>query len=164
MKTGQLLGIIASLGFMITACSADRGNGNPSAISNAPPPVQSQIQSDTRSSSAEGALAANPDSNRPAPTQGSQDGVYSGTAVPVNTGGGLCTATERISDFRVEGGSVRWRSFRGRIANDRLRMVHGNTWITGRFTGGRFNGQIIRSHPSATNQCTFVMTLERTGA
>lgn len=165
MKTGQLLAIIATLGFMATACSPDRGNDNPSAISNAPPPPgQSLTQSDTQSASAGGTLAANPDGNRPAPTQGSQDGVYSGTAFPVNTGGGLCTTTERISDFRVEGGSVRWRSFRGRITNDRLRMVHGNTWITGQFTGDRFNGQIIKSHPSATRKCTFTMTLERAGA
>lgn len=164
MKTGRLLGIIAILGLMTTACTADHGNGSPSVIHNDQPSGQSQVQSGTQSPPAEGTPAAIPDANRPAPAQGSHDGVYGGTAVPVNTGGGVCTRTERISDFRVKGNSVRWRSFRGRIANNRLRMVHGNTWITGQFAGGRFNGQVIQSHRSGTGQCTFVMTLERAGA
>jgi len=130
-------------------------------IDNDRPLEQPQPPSDIRSPSAGGTLATNPDRSRPAPTQGSLDGVYSGSAVPVNTGGGICIRKERISDFRVEGDSARWRAFRGRIRNNSLRMAHGNTWITGQFTDGRFNGQIIRSGRFGDPGCTFAVTLDR---
>lgn len=164
MKTGQLLAIIASLGLVTTACTADHGNRSPSTADYDWPFEQSQGQSDTQSPPAGSALAANPDDSRPVPAQGSWDGVYSGSAFPVNTGGGICIRKERISDFRVEGDSVRWRAFRGRIRNNNLRMVHGNTWIIGQFTGDRFNGQVIMSGRFGAPQCTFAMTLDRTGA
>src|SRR3954452_5779267 len=129
IKTGRLLGIIAILGLMATACTADHKSGSPSTSNDDWPFEQSQDQSGTQSPPAGDTLAANPDGNRPAPTQSGQDGVYSGSAFPLNTGGGVCIRKERISDFRVEGDSVRWRAFRGRIRNNSLRMVHGNTWI-----------------------------------
>lgn len=159
-QTARLFGIIAILGLFTTACTAGHGSGSPSASNDDWPFEQS---SRTQSPPAGDALAANPDGNRPAQAQSGQDGVYSGSAFPSNTGGGACVRKERISDFRVDGTSVRWRAFRGTIRNNRLRMVHGNTWITGQFTGDRFNGQIVMLGQFGEPRCTFAVTLDRTG-
>ena len=42
----------------------------------------------------------------PAPT-GSRNGSYTGTAFPLETGGGLCISTLTVSNFRVSGDAVR---------------------------------------------------------
>src|SRR3954463_8224412 len=97
---------VSILGLMATACTADHKSGSPSTSNDDWPFEQSQDQSGTQSPPAGDTLAANPDGNRPAPTQSGQDGVYSGSAFPMNTGGGVCIRKERISDFRVEGDSV----------------------------------------------------------
>jgi hypothetical protein len=94
---------------------------------------------------------------------GGRDGIYSGVAVPLNTGGGLCITNQPIDGFRVTGDRVRWGSFRGRIRGDALQMVQGNTWVMGQFEGNRFNGQITQQSLVAGPGCTFMVALAKTG-
>jgi hypothetical protein len=94
---------------------------------------------------------------------GPRDGIYSGVAVPLNTGGGVCITNQPIDGFRVTGDQVRWGQFRGRIRGDALQMVQGNTWVFGQFEGNRFNGQITMSGRFQSPGCTFMLTLAKTG-
>jgi hypothetical protein len=100
----------------------------------------------------------------PPPVGGNRNGTYSGTAVPLNTGGGLCITNQTVKRFHVHGNSVRWGRFHGTIAPDNgLQMVNGNTWVFGQFVGTRFDGQISTSNWSGPG-CSWIVTLERTGA
>jgi hypothetical protein len=115
-----------------------------------------------------GTLAAPPaglDPNPPTAAGGDKSGIYSGIAVPLNTGGGLCISNQTISGFKVNGNSVRWGRFRGTIAADNgLQMVNGNTWVFGQFVGGRFDGQMSTSTRVSGPGCSFRMSLERTSS
>jgi hypothetical protein len=42
-------------------------------------------------------------------------------------------------------------------------MVNGNTWVFGRFSGTRFDGQISTMGRSGPG-CSFIMTLQKTGS
>ncbi|MFO1026035.1 MAG: hypothetical protein U1E70_12665 [Acetobacteraceae bacterium] len=95
---------------------------------------------------------------------GPRDGVYSGVAVPLNTGGGVCIDSQTIDGFRVMGDRVRWGAFRGRIRGDNLQMVQGNTWVFGQFEGNRFSGQITMEGRLGSIGCTFMVTLAKTGS
>src|SRR5690348_4498804 len=95
---------------------------------------------------------------------GGRDGIYSGVAVPLDTGGGLCITTQPIDGFRVSAERVQWGLFRGRIRGDALQMVQGNTWVFGQFDGNRFSGQITMYGRRQAPGCTFMLTLAKTGA
>ncbi|HVZ09687.1 MAG TPA: hypothetical protein VHC04_17350 [Rhodopila sp.] len=95
---------------------------------------------------------------------GPRDGIYSGVAVPLSTGGGMCINTQTIDQFRVEGDRVRWGLFRGRIQGNSLQMVQGNTWFFGTFDGNRFNGQITVESRRMGPSCTFMVALAKTGS
>jgi len=94
---------------------------------------------------------------------GGRDGIYSGLAVPLDTGGGVCITTQPIDRFQVSGDRVQWGLFRGRIRGAGLQMVNGNTWVFGQFDGNRFNGQITMYGRRQTPGCTFRLTLAKTG-
>jgi hypothetical protein len=94
----------------------------------------------------------------------SRDGSYVGTAVPLDTGGGLCITTHQVSGFHVQGNSVRFGGFRGTIdANNGLQMVSRRDWIVGQFDGDTFRGQMDVTGRLDAPGCTFMMTLQRAG-
>jgi hypothetical protein len=100
----------------------------------------------------------------PAPS-GDRSGTYAGTAVPLETGGGLCIANQPVSGFRVRGNSVRYRGFRGTIAPDGgVQMVYGQDWIFGQFEGPTFRGQLDLYGRFGAPGCTYMFSLEREGA
>jgi len=99
----------------------------------------------------------------PVPGQGvDRSGNYAGTAVPLETGGGICMQTQRVGNFFVHGNSVRYGRFRGRIdANNGLQMVKGNQWIIGQFEGATFHGQPDLPGGFNSSGCTYMLSLER---
>ena len=102
----------------------------------------------------------------PAPSQMvDRSGLYTGTAVPLDTGGGMCLATKTVTNFFVHGDSVRYGGFHGRIdANGGLQMVFVNRWIIGQFEGATFHGQFDETGGFNFGGCTYMLNLERTGA
>ncbi len=94
----------------------------------------------------------------------SRDGTYVGTAVPLDTGGGLCIQTQQVSGFHVRGDSVRFGGFRGTIdADNGLQMVSRRDWIIGQFEGDTFRGQIDVSGRIGHPGCTYMLNLQRVG-
>lgn len=155
-----------ALGLTTAACTAIYSNNGPPTVIYHNPFGPSQVYPGGPPQPAGGTLAAPPgnlESNGPAsPMRRGRDGVYSGTAVPLNTAGGLCIRSQKIRDFRVQGDRVRWGRFRGRVEDNGLQMVNGNTWVTGQFDGGRFSGQISIQDRFGNPGCTFMMTLHNT--
>jgi hypothetical protein len=125
----------------------------------------------TPSARAPGGLAAPPQSGQLAAPAASlptdRSGSYAGTAVPLDTGGGLCITTRKVTGFTVHGKSVRFGTFRGTIdANNGVQMVGGQQWIVGQFEGAIFYGQLdmtSRGGRNAARGCSYVLTLERVG-
>jgi hypothetical protein len=116
-----------------------------------------------------GGLAAPPPGLEPAsppPAQGvSRDGGYTGTATVLDTAGGLCTDTLKVSGFAVRGNSARFGGFRGTIGPDGgLQMVYGQDWIIGQFEGATFHGQLSTMGRFDSPGCTYMLNLERIGA
>jgi hypothetical protein len=101
----------------------------------------------------------------PPPTQAiNRSGSYAGTAVPLDTGGGICVQSEKVGNFFVRGNSVRYGRFRGRIdANNGLQMINGNQWIVGQFDGATFHGQLDLPGGLNFSGCTYMLSLERVG-
>lgn len=94
-----------------------------------------------------------------------RSGNYAGTAVPLDTGGGICLQTQKVGNFIVRGNSVRYGRFRGRIdANDGLQMVNGNQWIIGQFEGATFHGQLDLRGGFNFSGCTYMLSLQRMGS
>ena len=92
-----------------------------------------------------------------------RSGTYTGTAVPLDTGGGICLATKTVSNFIVRGDSVRYGGFHGRIdGNNGLQMVYGTRWIIGQFDGATFHGQFELTGGFNFPGCTYMLNLERT--
>jgi hypothetical protein len=96
-------------------------------------------------------------------------GTYAGTAVPLDTGGGLCITTRNVSGFTVRGRSVRFGAFRGTIdANNGVQMFRGQQWIVGQFEGAIFYGQLDLTPQGsrgrfAARGCSYILNLERVG-
>src|SRR5689334_24143913 len=101
----------------------------------------------------------------PPPAQSAnRNGTYSGTAVPLDTGGGICVSNQQVGNFRVRGNSVRYGGFRGRIQPDGgLQMVYGQNWIIGQFEGATFHGQLDLNARFNEQGCTYMLSLQRTG-
>ena len=95
-----------------------------------------------------------------------RSGNYAGTAVPLDTGGGICLQSQQVANFIVRGNSVRYGRFRGRIdANEGLQMVNGNQWIVGQFEGATFHGQLdLPGGGFNFSGCTYGLTLQRVGS
>jgi hypothetical protein len=91
-----------------------------------------------------------------------RSGNYAGTAVPLDTGGGICMQSQEVGNFFVQGNSVRYGRFRGRIdANNGLQMVNGNQWIIGQFEGATFHGQLDLTGGFNFSGCTYMLSLQR---
>jgi hypothetical protein len=93
-----------------------------------------------------------------------RDGNYTGTAAPMDTGGGLCLQTRKVGNFFVRGDRVRYGGFRGRIDSDSgLQMIYGSVWIVGQFDGATFHGQLDIPGRFGALGCTYLLNLQRTG-
>src|SRR5579863_1071192 len=107
-----------------------------------------------------------PLSTPPASSPTDRSGTYAGNAVPLDTGGGLCITTQKVSGFTVRGKSVRYGSYRGTIdANDGVQMVAGQNWIVGQFEGPVFSGQLDTTERGRgmARGCSYVLNLQRVG-
>lgn len=162
---------LASVGFavMAGACTTTYQNGGPPTVMVDTPLGGPQvIAGGTPAVPPGGNLAAPPPSLNPASPpsmpKGGRDGVYSGTAVPLDTAGGLCIQNQQVSDFRVRGSDVRWGGFQGSIMPDNgVQMLYGTASVTGRFAGDTFTGQFDvpgRFGPG----CSYMMTLHKTAS
>lgn len=114
-----------------------------------------------------GGLAAPPPglaNSLPSPTQSvNRNGNYAGTAVPLDTGGGICLSDQQVGNFRVRGNAVRYGGFRGHIEPDGgLQMVFGQDWIIGQFEGATFHGQLDLNGRFNQPSCTYMLSLQRT--
>ncbi len=145
----------------MSACS-----GPPDVLLDTPTGV-TPIYTPTPQAAMPGGSIAPPPGMMPPPSSaptGSRNGSYTGTAFPLETGGGLCINTLTVSNFRVNGNAVRFGGFRGRIdANDGLQMVYGNRWIIGQFEGPTFHGQLDVPGSFGAPGCTYMLNLQRTG-
>lgn len=94
-----------------------------------------------------------------------RSGTYAGTAVPLDTGGGMCIKNRKVSGFTVHGKSVRFGSFRGTIdANEGVQMFAGQHWIVGQFEGPIFYGQLNMTESRfGARGCSYIINLERVG-
>jgi hypothetical protein len=168
VRSGLVL-LWAGVGCLVLAgCS----EGPPSVTLNT---AAGQTPINTPSAGRPGGLATSPQSGAPAAPAPSgpidRSGTYAGTAVPLDTGGGLCVTTRKVSGFTVRGKSVRFGSFRGTIdANNGVQMFAGQQWIVGQFEGAIFSGQLdmtaqgtSRRDRSAARGCSYVLNLERVG-
>src|SRR5262245_15170865 len=113
----------AALCVLLAACSG----GGPTVLLDTPTGVTPIY---TPSPAMPGGLAAPPPgmaNSLPPPTQSvNRNGTYAGTAVPLDTGGGICLSNQQVGNFRVRGTAVRYGGFRGRIQPDGgLQMVYG---------------------------------------
>jgi hypothetical protein len=112
-----------------------------------------------------GAVAPPPGlENSPPPPRNplSWEGDYTGIAVPLDTGGGICISNQQVGNFRVRRNAVRYGGFRGRIAPDGgLQMVYGQDWIIGQFEGAAFHGQLDLNGRFGAPGCTYMLTLNR---
>jgi hypothetical protein len=143
------------IGVLVSGCTAVYKNGGPPMVIYSTPFGTTQVNP--------GGQPA-PVQNPPVPTtSANRDGVYSGTAVPLDTGGGLCIKNIPVTGFRVHGDSVQWGRFRGRIENNGVQMVDGNTWVYGQFAGDEFDGQISTTARFDQPGCTFMMRLKKIG-
>jgi len=129
----------------------------------------------TPTAQAPGGLAAPPQIEQPAVPPASpvadRSGSYAGTAVPLDTGGGMCIKTRKVSGFTVHGKSVRFGSFRGTLdANGGVQMFAGQHWIVGQFEGADFAGQLDMTQTGSirggfgARGCSYLLNLQRVGA
>ncbi len=87
-------------------------------------------------------------------------GLYAGHGQSLNNPGGRCRSTIVVRNWRVNGDSVRFGPFTGRIQPDgTLRMRAGGRTIMGRFDGVRFTGRKFAPHPA----CRYALTVEPVG-
>jgi len=88
------------------------------------------------------------------------DGEYTGVGhLLVAPGGQIhCPRQISITGMTVSGNRARFGDYRGRVnADGTVRMVLGQSWITGRLANERFEGTLFRPHPG----CRYRMVLER---
>nr|WP_294546778.1 hypothetical protein [uncultured Rhodopila sp.] len=168
-RPGCQFALSAGIGLLAAACTTVIPSSGPPTVIRSTPFGSQVVSGNQPVVQPGGTLAAPPaglEPNRPpAAAVGDRSGIYGGTAVPLNTGGGLCIANQTISGFKVDGNSVRWGRFRGTIAADNgLQMVNGNTSVFGRFVGDRFEGQMSTTRRASGPGCSFMMSLERTSS
>jgi len=99
-------------------------------------------------------------------TPGGRDGHYVGIGVGVNKGFTLCPKLN-VSGFRVSGGQVQYRNFRGSIgANGYVSIPYRGAWLTGRFEGTEFHGEIEQKSSLAArgSACAHSLSLKLEGS
>lgn len=153
-----------SLPFGLCACLA-ACSGAPTVLVDTPTGVTPIY---TPSPAMPGGLAGPPpgleNSPPPPPQSVHRNGSYAGTAVPLDTGGGLCIDSRQVGNFTVRGNSVRYGGFRGRIEPDGgLQMAYGQDWIIGQFEGATFHGQLDLNGRFGAPGCTYMLNLARVG-
>ena len=151
----------AAWGLLLASCSG----GGPAVLLDTPTGVTPIY---TPSPTMPSGLAAPPPglaNSPPPPAQPvNRSGTYAGTAVPLDTGGGICLSDQQVGNFRVRGNAVRYGGFRGRIQPDGgLQMVYGQDWIIGQFEGATFHGQLDLNGRFNQPSCTYMLSLQRTG-
>jgi hypothetical protein len=87
-------------------------------------------------------------------------GTYRGDAVlTFSTGNPRPCRDHRITAFRVDGREARLFGFRGTIAPDgTVTMQSGDRWLSGRFIGRTFQGQLWQRFPN----CIWAVSLQAT--
>jgi hypothetical protein len=157
---------LAVVSIWVAGCAGNSGLQMPEVVLDTPTgvtPIYTPVPATP------GGLAAPPPGLEPTAAAASRStdrsGSYTGTAQPLETGGGLCLETEKVSGFHVRGNSVRFGGFRGTIAADGgLQMVYGRQWIIGQFEGATFHGQFDVPGSFGAPECTFLLSLQRTGS
>jgi hypothetical protein len=152
---------------LVTGAAACNAYVEPGNYQTGSPPMLVIGQPSQQPSGADAAPPANIDADivdvMPA-LGGNRSGVYSGIIEPLDGGGGLCTSSQGVRNFRVRGNTVRWQQFRGRIVGSGLQMRHGNDWLIGEFIdGNQFSGQIGAYGPDQPPGCTWRIRLSKTG-
>jgi hypothetical protein len=140
-------------------------SGGPSVTLNT---AAGQTPIHTPSGGQSGGLASPPQIGQPVSGPTDRSGTYAGTATPLNTAGGLCISSRKISGFRVRGTSVRFGAYRGTIdANGGVQLVAGHEWIIGQFEGPVFYGQLDMTGQGGrgyvSGGCSYMLSLERIG-
>jgi hypothetical protein len=80
-------------------------------------------------------------------------GVYSGQAISTYASGPIskCTDIAINRSFTVDGQRASFFAFRGTISPDgRLVMQAGDQWLSGRFIGRTFQGELLRKYPACS--------------
>ena len=162
-RSASICGAVA--GLLLSACS---GNGTfrpPSVVVDTP---TGAVPLYTPTPAATNGLAVPPaglEGPLPVPEQYvDRSGSYAGTAVPLDTGGGVCLNTLQVKGFRVRGNTARFGGYRGTIdANSGLQMVFGQNWIVGQFDGTTFHGQFDLYQRYGPG-CTYMLSLQRVGS
>ncbi len=96
---------------------------------------------------------------------GSRDGQYAGSAVVLETNGGVCLRPLAVSGFVVKGNASQFGGFHGTIDEaGRLQMVYGGTWIVGQFQDAAFRGQLTVQGPRWEPGCSYLVNLQRVGS
>lgn len=124
---------------------------NPQPLPGGAPPAQA------------GAGASDDDLGPPAadaPPAADLSGTYRGRAVlTFSTGNPRPCRDHNITAFRVDGRQARLFSFRGTIAADgSVTMQSGDRWLSGRFVGRAFEGQLWQRFPN----CIWAVSLQAT--
>jgi hypothetical protein len=150
----------------IVVCGLAACSGGPEVVLDTPTGVTPIYTPQPQQAMPGGLIAPPPGMTPTAPMEMvSRSGSYTGTAIPLETGGGICINTLTVSNFHVRGNAVRFGRFRGTIdANNGLQMVNGNQWIIGQFEGATFHGQFDVPRGWNAPACTYMLTLQRTGA
>jgi hypothetical protein len=97
----------------------------------------------------------------PAPANG-RDGVYTGSATEAN-GQVTCPTPLSVSNFRVEGDTLRFGGFDGHIASDgTVTLPFSGAWLTGRFDGQTFSGHVETTNSIALpRDCSYRVAVQR---
>ena len=89
------------------------------------------------------------------------DGHYVGTVLSLNRGAAFCPQRLNVREFRVAGGELRWGVFRGRVAADRsVQVTYRGEWLTGRFDGNDFRGEVDQFSRRRSESCRYVLDLK----
>ena len=166
MRKRSMEALILGVAVLASGCTTiSQGGGPPTVMLNTPFGPPQVIAGGSPAVPPGGNLATPPPDFDPAASAtartGNRSGIYSGTAVPLDTAGGRCIRNQTVKGFRVHGDAVRWGRFRGTIAPDNgLQMVDGPTWVIGQFVGDTFRGQISTSGRAGPG-CSYLMTLQK---
>src|ERR1700760_1091036 len=168
MRTGSRGLRVGMLGIVLltTACTAIYHGGGPPTVIYDTPFGGSQVSSGGQQPAPPGGDLAIPppglEAHPSAPlTVADRNGTYAGAADVLTTGGGMCLSNRRVTNFRVHGNAVQFGEFHGTVGEDGgLQMVFRSVWITGRFRGGTFRGQLSENGGIG---CTYLLALERVG-
>ena len=86
------------------------------------------------------------------------DGAYRGIGIATSNPNGMCDTQLTITNFKVSQGKVSFGEFHGTIRpQGDVEMAFRNTWVTGQFYPGRFDGQFYEAFPG----CTYRMQMTR---